>query len=355
MRRTEEKPALSPRFSSKTVTWVAAAHLLVLLGLALVPFLSRQSKEKTLEMVDLGNSNPGNGSLSGSNSGASPGGNPGEAGNRQAAPPPPAPPQKTEKAPVEAKQPEPVKAGVEPVPAKVEPRVEKVEKTEPRVEKTEPKPPKPEIKAEKPTPKETKPAEVKQAKPKADPAKPKNEGKPTAKTPVKVEIGKPVKRIAQGSASSSAQPDGKDSGKEGGVKEGAKGSTGTDLGAKGPSASDIRGQLSKGLQSVGVAGGSGSGAAGSPDGSAYNALIKRTLVANWVKPTASGGGLKTLVKIRVRPDGTVELVGLSDSSGDKAMDQSVLDAVRASGRLGQPLPEGLGSPDYEVVVNFQLD
>jgi TonB family protein len=359
MKRAEERPVLSPSFSSKTFTWVGAAHLLILLGLGLLPFLFKpQPEEKKLVMVDLGTSNPGNGSPSGSNQGGSQGGNPGGARNSQSAPPPAAPPKKAEKAPVEAKKPDPVKEEVEePKPVKVEPKIE------PKVEKADPKPVKQEAKVEKVIPKETKVAEVKPVKPKTDPAKPKNESKATAKTPVKVEIGKPVKRTVAGSSSPSADPDGEESGKAGGVKGGVKegtvggvkGSTGLDLGAKGPSASDIRGQLSKGLQSVGVVGGTGSGAAGSPDGSAYNALIKKTLVGNWSKPAASGGSLKTLVKIRVRPDGTVELVGLSGSSGDKAMDQSVLDAVRASGRLAKPLPEGLGSPDYEVVVNFQLD
>lgn len=364
MKRTEERPALSPSFSSKTFTWVGAAHLLILLGLGLLPFLFKpQPEEKKLVMVDLGTSDPGNGSPSGSNQGGSQGGNPGATKNSQSAPPPAAPPRKAEKAPVEAKKPDPVEEEEEPAPVKVEPKVEKVAKIEPKVEKADPKPVKQEPRVEKVIPKETKVAEVKPVKPKADPAKPGNEGKAAAKTPVKVEIGKPVKRTVAGSSSPSADPDGEESGKAGGVKGGVKegvaggvkGGTGPDLGAKGPSASDIRGQLSKGLQSVGVVGGTGSGAAGSPDGSAYNALIKKTLVGNWAKPTASGGNLKTLVKIRVRPDGTVELVGLSGSSGDKAMDQSVLDAVRASGRLAKPLPEGLGSPDYEVVVNFQLD
>jgi hypothetical protein len=36
------------------------------------------------------------------------------------------------------------------------------------------------------------------------------------------------------------------------------------------------------------------------------------------------------------------------------MDQSVLEAVRRTTRIPQPLPAGLGNPDYVVSILFKL-
>jgi len=37
------------------------------------------------------------------------------------------------------------------------------------------------------------------------------------------------------------------------------------------------------------------------------------------------------------------------------MDASVEQAVRSTPRLAKPLPTGLGSPDYIVIIQFKLE
>jgi len=124
----------------------------------------------------------------------------------------------------------------------------------------------------------------------------------------------------------------------------------------GPSAADIQKRLAAQVGQTGAAG-TGTGRPGSPTGSPdadpYNALIKITVERNWDKPSIPEA-LQTLVRIRVRPDGSVTLLGLERGSGNPVMDQSVLEAVRRTARIPQPLPAGLGSPDYEVAILFKL-
>ncbi|GAB4246776.1 MAG: hypothetical protein OHK005_12710 [Candidatus Methylacidiphilales bacterium] len=109
------------------------------------------------------------------------------------------------------------------------------------------------------------------------------------------------------------------------------------------------------LPTVGVTAGTGQGRPGTVDASSYHALIRSTLERNWVKPTGVPLGREALVRVRIQSDGTVTPLGISRSSGDATLDGSALEAVRRTGRLSRPLPEGLGNPDYEVVVNFKLE
>lgn len=129
---------------------------------------------------------------------------------------------------------------------------------------------------------------------------------------------------------------------------------------EGPSEGEIQSELKKGLQNVGVSNGSesGHGMLGRPDGQAswYHTLIRETFLKHWQKPQLPGAAkLETLVSIRIAPDGGVTFLGVSQSSGNAAMDESVRKAASAVTKLSQPLPSGLGHPDYEVTVNFRLD
>jgi TonB family protein len=125
----------------------------------------------------------------------------------------------------------------------------------------------------------------------------------------------------------------------------------------GPSAAEIQKRLAAQLGHTGVSGSTGTGRPGSPNGDPnaepYNALIKIAVERNWLKPSIPEA-LQTLVRIRVKPDGSVTLEALERGSGNAVMDQSVLEAVRRTTRIPQPLPAGLGNPDYVVSILFKL-
>jgi len=130
----------------------------------------------------------------------------------------------------------------------------------------------------------------------------------------------------------------------------------------GPTASDIQNRLTSKLPAEqGGGGGDGAGNAGRPDGIAddfswYRALIKQSIQSAWKKPPIPAGEkIYTDVEIKIAPSGAVTFQKISRSSGDPAMDASVEQAVRSTPRLAKPLPNGLGSPDYTVIIQFKLE
>ena len=130
----------------------------------------------------------------------------------------------------------------------------------------------------------------------------------------------------------------------------------------GPTASDIKNRLASKLPAEqGGGGGDGAGNAGRPDGVAddfswYRALIKQSIQSAWKKPPIPAGEkIYTEVEIKIAFDGSVTFIKLSRPSGDPAMDASVEQAVRSTPRLAKPLPLGLGSPDYTVIIQFKLE
>jgi len=130
----------------------------------------------------------------------------------------------------------------------------------------------------------------------------------------------------------------------------------------GPSVSDIKNRLSSKIPGeAGGGGGDGSGNAGRPDGIAddfswYRALIKQSIQSAWKKPPIPAGEkIYTEVEIKISKSGAVTFLQISRPSGDSAMDTSVEQAVRSTPRLAKPLPNGLGSPDYTVIIQFKLE
>jgi colicin import membrane protein len=130
----------------------------------------------------------------------------------------------------------------------------------------------------------------------------------------------------------------------------------------GPTASDIQNRLTSKLPAEqGGGGGDGAGNAGRPDGIAddfswYRALIKQSIQSAWKKPPIPAGEkIYTEVEIKIAPSGAVTFQKISRPSGDPAMDASVEQAVRSTPRLPKPLPAGLGSPDYIVIIQFKLE
>ena len=130
----------------------------------------------------------------------------------------------------------------------------------------------------------------------------------------------------------------------------------------GPSASDIKNRLASKIPGeTGGGGGDGAGNAGRPDGVAddfswYRALIKQCIQSSWKKPPIPAGEkIYTEVEIKISESGAVAFLRISRPSGDPAMDASVEQAVRSTPRLPKPLPAGLGSPDYTVIIQFKLE
>lgn len=130
----------------------------------------------------------------------------------------------------------------------------------------------------------------------------------------------------------------------------------------GPSASDIKSRLASKIPGeAGGGGGDGAGNAGRPDGVAddfswYRALIKQSIQSAWKKPPIPAGEkIYTEVEIKISESGAVTFIRISRPSGDSAMDTSVEQAVRSTPRLAKPLPQGLGSPDYIVIIQFKLE
>ena len=130
----------------------------------------------------------------------------------------------------------------------------------------------------------------------------------------------------------------------------------------GPSVSDIKNRLSSKIPAEqGGGGGDGAGNAGRPDGVAddfswYRALIKQSIQSAWKKPPIPAGEkIYTEVEIKISEAGAVTFLRISHPSGDPSMDASVEQAVRSTPRLAKPLPSGLGSPDYTVIIQFKLE
>jgi len=286
----------------RTVLTVAGIHvgLILLLGLPLAT-CHQPPKIQPVEMVDLGSLRPGPGS--------------------------PAPPVQNQTSKIQnspAPVPEPLTSEAPPEPAR-----ETAKEVVPEHVVEAPPPPKPEPK---PAPKKEPPkAETPPAIPNPQPATPKkHEVKVSG---VKKKVSKPTgeaKAISQGPPA--------------------------------PSAADIKSRLAASVPGEAPgSGGDGAGMEGRPDGIAddfswYRALIKQTVQAKWKKPPIpSGEKIITEVSIRIAPDGTVTFLNLSKPSGDAAMDASVEAAVRSAAKIPRPLPAGLGSPDYTVIIQFKLE
>ena len=197
---------------------------------------------------------------------------------------------------------------------------------------------------ETPTPPEPKPEPVPTPKPEPLP-QPEPKPTPTPKHQVKVSTAKKKVSVSTSPASTESKSTSTQS------REPA-----------GPSVSDIKSRLASKIPGeAGGGGGDGAGNAGRPDGVAddfswYRALIKQSIQSAWKKPPIPAGEkIYTEVEIKISESGAVTFLRISRPSGDSAMDTSVEQAVRSTPRLAKPLPTGLGSPDYTVIIQFKLE
>jgi TonB family protein len=199
-------------------------------------------------------------------------------------------------------------------------------------------------KIETPTPPEPKPEPV--PTPKPEPL-PQPEPKPTPAPKHQVKVSTAKKKVSVSTSSASTE---------------SKSTSTQSREPAGPSASDIKSRLASKIPGeAGGGGGDGSGNAGRPDGVAddfswYRALIKQSIQSAWKKPPIPAGEkIYTEVEIKISESGAVTFLRIFRPSGDSAMDTSVEQAVRSTPRLAKPLPQGLGSPDYIVIIQFKLE
>jgi len=201
-----------------------------------------------------------------------------------------------------------------------------------------------EPKIETPTPPEPKPEPV--PTPKPEPL-PQPEPKPTPAPKHQVKVSTAKKKVSVSTSPASTE---------------SKSTSTRSREPAGPSASDIKSRLASKIPGeAGGGGGDGAGNAGRPDGVAddfswYRALIKQSIQSAWKKPPIPAGEkIYTEVEIKISEFGAVTFLRISRPSGDSAMDTSVEQAVRSTPRLAKPLPAGLGSPDYTVIIQFKLE
>ena len=285
----------------RTVLIVFGIHVALLLLFGLPMAQCHKSKPiQPVEIIDLGSLRPGPGLPSPASS--------------------PAPATPTQPASEIPKQESKIQNPPQPTPTPAEPKIETPTPPEPKPEPV-------------PTPK---PEPLPQPEPKPTPA-PKHQVKvSTAKKKVSVSTS-PASTESKSTSTQSREP-------------------------AGPSASDIKSRLASKIPAEpGGGGGDGAGNAGRPDGVAddfswYRALIKQSIQSAWKKPPIPAGEkIYTEVEIKISESGAVTFLRISRPSGDAAMDTSVEQAVRSTPRLAKPLPTGLGSPDYTVIIQFKLE
>ena len=233
-----------------------------------------------------------------------------------------------------------------PAPATPTQPASEIPKQESKIQNLPPQPtPTPaEPKIETPTPPEPKPEPV--PTPKPEPL-PQPEPKPTPAPKHQVKVSTAKKKVSVSTSPASTE---------------SKSTSTQSREPAGPSASDIKSRLASKIPAKpGGGGGDGSGNAGRPDGVAddfswYRALIKQSIQSAWKKPPIPAGEkIYTEVEIKISESGAVTFLRISRPSGDSAMDTSVEQAVRSTPRLAKPLPTGLGSPDYTVIIQFKLE
>jgi TonB family protein len=305
-RHSAARTATDHRLKPATLGWITGLHLLAILLVSLGPWMHRPEPQETyIEMISLGEIDPGAGDTL-------------EDASMDPGPPSPikpshapAPPQ-----PVTPPAPNPATLSKPPTPT-------------PPPSPAPPPPPKPAAITPAPQPAPT---------PKPAPPSP----KPKTSV-VKVDLSRVVKNPHAGNNGPGTPP-----------KHTQPGGQGSGLGL---SAAEVKARLAGKVGTTGIAGGTGFGKPGDPNGNPnadpYNALIKITLERAWNKPSIPEN-LQTYVKIRVKPDGRIQFEGLEKSSGNTEMDNTVIEAIHKVPRMPQPPPAGLGNPDYVVSINFKL-
>ncbi|MEM8563703.1 MAG: cell envelope integrity protein TolA [Pseudomonadota bacterium] len=81
----------------------------------------------------------------------------------------------------------------------------------------------------------------------------------------------------------------------------------------------------------------------------YAALIQQTVINYWSRPPSARNGMEALLSIRLVPTGEVVSVSVVRSSGNRAFDQSAVNAVKKAGSF----PELQNLPSREFEKSFR--
>jgi TonB family protein len=89
----------------------------------------------------------------------------------------------------------------------------------------------------------------------------------------------------------------------------------------------------------------------------YHGMIRERFHSLWEQPKSvvrSNQDFVTILKIKIRKDGTIVSREIVNSSGNPRMDETVQAAADKVVRI-EPLPAGILSDPYEVKIQFKLD
>ena len=85
----------------------------------------------------------------------------------------------------------------------------------------------------------------------------------------------------------------------------------------------------------------------------YAALFRSRVERSWSIPPGSTSGLICLLKIELQPDGKVQNVSITQSSGDEDFDRSAVTAVRKAAPF--PLPDNPEAAARFKSFNFKFN
>lgn len=87
----------------------------------------------------------------------------------------------------------------------------------------------------------------------------------------------------------------------------------------------------------------------------YHLDVMNTIKALWRMPKdSSKNDLLTVVVVKIRKDGTIVGITMEKASGNKAFDESIIRALRATDPL-PPIPAALNTDSVELGFNFRPD
>ncbi|HIJ60645.1 MAG TPA: TonB family protein [Nitrospirae bacterium] len=72
----------------------------------------------------------------------------------------------------------------------------------------------------------------------------------------------------------------------------------------------------------------------------YLSLVRAKIMERWVYPETIDKDLEAIITIKIKKDGTVQLIGIEKSSGNRLFDRTALSAISSIQNLPSP-PEGI--------------
>ncbi len=80
----------------------------------------------------------------------------------------------------------------------------------------------------------------------------------------------------------------------------------------------------------------------------YLSMVRTKIMERWAYPETIDKDLEAIISIRIRKDGTIQIVGIEKSSGNRLFDRSALSAISSIASLPSP-PEGI----EEIGIRFK--